>query len=315
MQQQIDRNLDQRDRLDRIRKMVGRSRAPATIRAYELSFSQFKEFCRKEGTPLSEADGASVALFIEELSFKGKSAASITQAVSAIAWKYQMFDRADPTKNKVVSALVAAVKRTAEPTKHKEPAILDHLKWLRDVAWAKRTFVTMRTFVIAMTLFGSCSRLDEIIQLQRKHITVHRNFVKLELPRSKTDQVRSGYIKYMPKGRDPLLCPVTIMGQRLADKHLGRKPEAPGFPACRDKTRSIGKSTVRENLKTIFKNSTLPTVTAHSFHAGFATAALEGGADASAVQLCGNWAEPRSMQSYVKRGQNVKLATGHQAGL
>ncbi len=120
-------------------------------------------------------------------------------------------------------------------------------------------------------------------------------------------------VKYMPKGQDLELCPITVLSQWLLDPHLGAEPEAPLFPACRNAARSIGKSTFRENLKKALKSSTLPNITAHGFRAGFASAVLEGGADLGNIQICGAWADPHSLESYVQHRCAARLETVHKA--
>ncbi len=129
------------------------------------------------------------------------------------------------------------------------------------------------------------------------------------------DQARKGMVKYMPKGQDPELCPITVLSQWLLDPHLGAEPEAPLFLACRNSARSVGKSTFRENLKTALKSSNLPNITAHGFRAGFASAALEGGADIGNIQICSAWAEPRSLEPYVQHRCTARLEMVHKAGI
>ncbi len=192
------------------------------------------------------------------------------------------------------------IKRTAPPVQHKQPAKLVHIRQLRDYAEKKQTFVAKCTFILSLAASGGCSRVDDVLKLCLKHCKIRDvYYVRLTLPCTKTDQIRTGNLKWMPKGQDPGLCPVKEFREWLA---YGKPDEA------------VSKTTYSENLKAGLADSGLKRITGHGWRSGFATQALEGGADVSAIQLSGGWAAPISIQPYVKRSQTTKLATAKKAG-
>ncbi len=309
------RSQKNRKRLQQLKQLVERSRAKSTNRSYANWFKQFQKFCLEEDTDVREAGSAEVVSFLQELLNAGKSASSLAQASSAIAWNFKIADRPNPTKSAVVQAVIGAAKRTAPPVKHKEPGFISHLKHLRGVLRKKSTFSNLRTYVMSIVLYTTCSRLDEIIDLKRCHAFPEEWWVRLDLPRTKTDQIRDGNNKFLPIGLDPDLCPRTIFMEWLARPEVGKSAESALFPAFGRPEKSISETTYSENLKLALRNSGLPPITGHGWRSGFASSALEGGADVASVQLCGLWADPKSLQSYVRRTRGAKIATAHKAGI
>ncbi len=177
MHQAAKESREHQLRVERVKKLVAASRAPTTSKAYNLSYQKFHDYCKSEGTDPKKAGSYEVVMYLEKLASENKLAATVMQAVSAIAWHYQMADRRDPTKHKLVTSLVSAAKRSAPAVQHKVPAVLDHLKWLRDQARKSRTFAASRTFVVALTLYATCSRLDDVIALQRQHVSIQSAYV------------------------------------------------------------------------------------------------------------------------------------------
>ncbi len=302
-------------RLQQLKQLVEKSRAKSTNKSYANWFRQFQRFCDEEQTDMRDAGCAEVAMFLQELLSQKKSASSLAQASAAIAWNFKIADRGNPTSSAVVQAVIGAAKRTAPPVKHKEPGFLAHLKHLRGVLRKKHTFSKLRTYVLSVVLYTTCSRLDEIIGLKRCHAKPEERWVRLDLPRTKTDQIRDGNYKFLPIGLDPDLCPKTIFMDWLDRPEVGKSMESALFPAFGRPEVPVSETTYGENLKLALKDSGLPPITGHGWRSGFATAALEGGADVASVQLCGLWAEPKSLQSYVRRTRRAKIVTAHKAGI
>ncbi len=288
---------------------LGRGNAPSTSRVYKAWFDKFERFCHQSGWVLSQIGTAEVALFLQELLSEGRASSSLSQAAAAISWHFQLADRADPVQHKIIRSILAASKRIAAPVRHKEPAKISHLRHLRLYAEKTDTFAAWRTFLISLTLFGSCSRLDDLIALRIMHIEVQDGFVQLTLPRSKTDQVRDSCLKFLSSCEDSSLCPVSNFRIWLARKELGHSAEDAIFLARWARARPISKSTYRDNLKTALKNGHLPSITSHSWRVGAASLALERCGNVEDVQHFGCWAAPRSMQPYIKKTRTRKIKT------
>ncbi len=128
------------------------SKALGMMRIYSAWFKRFWAFCQTCGVLVQFAGVAEMALFLQSLADGGSAGTSLGQAAAAIAWYYQVADREDPTKHKLISALVSAKRRTGKPVKHKESGMLEHLSHLFGYMQSKQTFVATRTFVISLSL-------------------------------------------------------------------------------------------------------------------------------------------------------------------
>ncbi len=301
-----------RANLENLKRSLGRGNAPSTSRIYQAWFLKFEQFCEKSGWPVDSVSTAEVALFLQEMLTDGRASASLSQAAASISWHFQLADREDPVQHKVIRLILSAAKRIAPPVRHKVPAGIDHLRCLRQYACTKDTFVAWRTYLISLTLYGSCSRLDDVIALRRSHVLIGDGFVKLTLPRSKTDQVRDGREKFLAAAADAVFCPVVNFGQWLIRAEVGRASHDALFPSRRTAARAICKTTYRENLKLALKDSGLPVISSHSWRVGAASKALERCSNVEDVQHFGSWAAPQSMYPYLERTQVRKI---HTAGL
>ncbi len=80
---------------------------------------------------------------------------------------------------------------------HKEPVTHDHLLQLQKFAREKQTFVVAHTYILALTLYAGCSRLNNVILLPSRTAKIEKDKVRLFLPKSKTDQMKKGLKKLM----------------------------------------------------------------------------------------------------------------------
>ncbi len=153
-----------------------------------------------------------------------------------------------------------------------------------------------------------------MLGLHIRHIKVWDSYVRLTLPHTKTDQVRTENVKWLPKGSHPDLCPVKAFQEWLARKEVGKKKSNALFPAYRRPWTPISNTTYSENMRMALMGVCLKCITGHGWRSGFASAVLEGGADVTSIQLSGGWAAPTSLWPYVKRSRATKLATEKKAG-
>ncbi len=121
-------------------------------------------------TSVENASPAELAFFLQAMICEGKSASLVSQTVSTVSWHFQVSDRLDLTKHKVIGQLVAAARKIAPPILHKEPVGMEHLLFMRHQATEAGMFSTARAFLLSLTMYSSCSRMDDVISLSRRHI-------------------------------------------------------------------------------------------------------------------------------------------------
>ncbi len=292
------------------------SKAKATVAIYQSWFRKLCTFCEEHlHVSPHEVTTAELLLFIQDLIDKGRAPSTVGQAISAIAWYFQKADRADPTKHRLISDLVSAVKRTGPEVQHKEPATHGHLLHVQQYAAKMGTYVAARTFAIVLTLYAGCCRLDEVIGLPSSAVKVGKEKVQLYVPKSKTDQTRSGLKKSMYRAQHTTLCPVQTYEAWFQRKEVGRKKGDALFPLQRNWSKSVSETTFRENLEAALAGSDLPRIMSHSHRAGAATDAVQNHATIDQVQLLGGWRDPRSVASYVRRSEAGRAEAAQTLGL
>ncbi len=104
----------------------------------------------------------------------------------------------------------------------------------------------MRTFVISLVLYASCSRLDDILKLRVTQVDREVDHVRFHIPRSKTDQVCDGDYKFMALARNRNLCPVETFKQWHSHQQVGKGAEAALFPSNQRPLISVSKTMYKE---------------------------------------------------------------------
>ncbi len=227
------------------------------------------------------AKNADIILYLQVLKDRGLSFSTLLQQVSAISRFYLLADLPDPTRHKLVSAIVSAAKRLSREVRRAVPATIAHIKLLAARAMESKGFAEKRTFVMSLVLLCSCCRLDDIICLRRKEVWFMKGGVRMVIPKSKTDQYWKGHVKYMAASKNPNLCPILVLTAWLQRKEVGRGENDAVFPHGHKTSRPTSKSTYSATLDRLQKNSGLPHLTPHSFRSGHVCISIGNGSDPS----------------------------------
>ncbi len=303
--------------LEGLKRKTLSAKADSTVAIYGRSALRFIEFCQENSLLHLPATSLTTALFLESLSEQGASVSALAQALAGIAWYHKSAGEIDPSTSAVVQNVLSASKRNAPAVMHTVPATKEHLKYMVASAGKKPSLLpNRRTLALAVVVaFSGCFHLDDVISLNREHFQINSDSVEIFLPRAKTDQFRAGNKKFIPEASNPELCPVKILRTWFASGAVGTDPSSPAFPMITNKKKPASTTAFRENLQILLEGAKLPKITPHSFRAGFATAAINNGAEASDIREFGLWASDTSLQRYASRAKGKKLATGRKAGL
>ncbi|KAF0298126.1 hypothetical protein FJT64_004505 [Amphibalanus amphitrite] len=129
----------------------------------------------------------------------------------------------------------------------------------------------------------------------RRHVTVHRTYLELTVPASKTAQTYRGAVVTVPATFNDI-CPVAAMRAYLA--HTAGRP--PGEPLLQ---RASGAYATIGWLNDVLRSTLPPSagrVTTHSLRIGFATAAAAAGVHDSAIRAAGRWTGAASHLRYIR---------------
>ncbi len=157
-------------------------------KVYMRWLKQFSTFCTQAKAAFPDVSAAEVAIFLEQLAQKGLSASSINQASSAMFWAAQVSGRSDPTKDKIVTSILASARRRGEEVSKTPAGTKEHLLFLYEWAQERNTFVADRTFIISLACIHCCTRYDDITNARQADLVIGMDRVTLVQHKSKTDQ-------------------------------------------------------------------------------------------------------------------------------
>ncbi len=253
-------------------------------------------------------------LFLQHLFAKGTSGPSLAQAAAALGYEASLSDRTPVGQHKVVQALVNHARRLVPPVSHKQPATLEHLIFLSRRAESIGSFVAIRTFILSLTLFASCSRFDDLANLTRRAPEFFPTFYRLDLKKTKTNQFKKDDEKFGPLGNSPSICPLRNLQAWIHRKDVLDHPDAPLFPKRPRSDECISYTCYFDNLKAALKKSDLPRITPHCHRTGFSTEAVRRGVSLDSLQLCGLWKSQESLHSYVLKDPETRLQAAKAIG-
>ncbi len=246
--------------------------APNTAKAYTRWLRQFQDFCNQISTDWTEASAPEAAIFLQLQVQRGLAGAMIAQAAAAMSWAWQIAGKPDPMKHKMVQQVISVAKRIPREIKRATPTEIRHLHMLRRWDEKTGTFASRRTFVLSLTLFFSCSRLDDLRTLQRGTVWMEGDCVEFRTGKLKNNQYqRDVHFKQMFASKNALLCPVAHFKAWMDHPECIQDEKAPIFQSTHNKRKPVTESCYRDNLKKAQCSAKMPKVLGHSHRAGYAT--------------------------------------------
>jgi integrase len=212
--------------LARVGAAVGRSRSPATLRAYAADWARFTAWCTTAGYLSCPADPLVVADYLTTAAdtrtpdgARAYAPATLTRWVAAISAAHLAAGRQPPGRTDVVRATLAGIRRMyadagERPVQRRAPLLLEDIRAILDTArtdartWVQK-IAERRDSALILLGFAGAFRRSELVTLITADIQIHpSDGLHVRLRRSKTDQTGEGTIKALPYGRSHQTCPV-----------------------------------------------------------------------------------------------------------
>ena len=205
------------------------SRANATVKKYLKEINKFLLWCRTRKIALLLPFSSSVvALYLFGLDEQLRSPAAMVLVHAALKWFHD--DGPNPLNNACCKNLIECAKRTRSNPVHKkkpvDPAIIRSIidRHGADEASLK----DLRIAAISSLGFAGIFRFNGLANIQPKHLTFCDGFVKIFVPRSKTDVYREGNYVYIAKLENKH-CPVAILRRYIEAANLDLSSHLPLF--------------------------------------------------------------------------------------
>jgi site-specific recombinase XerD len=283
--------------------------APATRRAYESDFRDFKGWCDGHRLCCLPAEIETVALYLTQCAHKGLKVSTIDRRAAAIAFAHRRVGREPPTNAEVVKSLMRGLRRTiGASVKQKAPAVADTLREM--LGHVPETLIGIRDRALLLLGFAIAQRRSNIVALDVPDLDRAREGLRVHIRRSKTDQEGRGQTIAVPNGSK--LKPVRAVDDWLTAAGI---TEGAVFRSIRKGGR-VGERLSDRSVANIVKHYAglagydVDDFAGHSLRAGFATEALANGADMLRVMDVTLHRDIRTLKLYDRRAREFRNHAG-----
>ena len=250
---------------------------------------------------------------------------------AALKWFHSFVpdDGPNPLHNACCKNLIDCAKRTRSKPVHKKKPV--HPAIIRSIidrhGTEEASLKDLRIAAISSLGFAGFFRFNELANIQPKHLTFCDGFVKIFVPRSKTDVYREGNYVYIAKLENKY-CPVAILRRYIEAANLDLSSHLPLFrPLTKNKsgyTLRNGKlsyTRCREIFKTTLKDLGYDPKEygLHSLRSGGATAVISNNASKAVserlLKLHGRWKTDEAKDMYVLETECNRLSVTKYLGI
>ena len=165
---------------------------------------QFFEWCKSRQTSIQIPFPVPVvALYLFNLDQQLRSPASMVLVNAALKWLHSFMpdDGPNPLDNVCCRTMIECAKRTRSlPVSKKKPVDADVVKSIIDRFGAEgASLKDLRIAAVTSLGFAGFFRFNELANIQPNRIFFHEKFIKVVVPRSKTDVYTEGNYVYISK--------------------------------------------------------------------------------------------------------------------
>jgi integrase len=261
---------------ERARHYARQGHSKNTERAYKGDISRFERWCREMETPAFPAEPDAVAAYLASLADAGRKAATIQRAMAAIAKLHEVGGAPSPTKDPVVKATMAGIRRELGSRQEgKAPIMLDDLRAMVR-GWDYNRALHLRNRCILTFVWWTAVRRSEAAAVDLEHLEwVTRDQVRFLIPFSKTDQTGEGQVIGIERVADKEVCPLHNLEQWTARAGITSGPLFLSIGGPKATGGRLSESSIYNVVKKSVKRADVDldpdAFGAHSLRAGFVT--------------------------------------------
>ncbi|MBA2683891.1 MAG: site-specific integrase, partial [Gemmatimonadaceae bacterium] len=269
--------------------------------------------CKTMGLEALPARPATIALYLTDLTRRGRRPSTLDMKLAAIAHAHRSRGHAW-TRDPGVSSVRSGIRReVGVAPEQKSAVVVEELATLVGVLGGSLAELRDRS-LLTMGFFGAFRR-SELVALNVADLERSRDGLTVKVRRSKGDQEGEGAVKGIPYASNAALCPVRALEAWLAAAAI---TEGPLF-RCVDRHGRVHAKALegRSVARIVQRTATLAGVDSanlagHSLRAGFATSAARKGKSLDAIMRQTLHKSPQVARSYIRHAQvfDDNAATG-----
>jgi site-specific recombinase XerD len=280
-------------------KNLRNSKSKNTLRAYQSDYTDFLEFCSKNGFQSMPTQPKILALYITHLSSYSKYS-TLKRRLASISVIHKAKGHYIDTKHPIIMENLMGIKRTnGSNQKGKKPLLINDLKIIiKAIDQSKeKDNRKIRDKALLLIGFSGGFRRSELVDIEYEDIEFVSEGVKIFVKRSKTDQSGEGMTKAIPYFDNKDFCPVIALKNWIE------------ITALRNgKIFNISDKNVALLIKKYANYAGLDShkYAGHSLRSGFATSTAESGAEERSIMAMTGHKSTEMVRRYIKEANLFK---------
>ena len=288
------------------------SKANNTVRAYKSDFNDYTLFCVNNGFESMPSDPKIVSLYLTHLSTKELKMITLKRRLVSIGVVHRIKGHYLDTKHpSIIENIMGIKRRKGSIQKGKKPILISSLKQLINVIdnQKKKEIEKLRDRSIILIGFSGGFRRNEIVSLDYEDLDFVPEGLKINLKRSKTDQLGEGTVKGLPYFENTKYCPVVSLQKWIEISKIKSGSLFRRF--TKGSKLSVNRLTDQTVALIIKKYLQLAGIdnknySGHSLRSGFATSAAESGAEERSIMAMTGHKSREMVRRYIKEANLFK---------
>ena len=279
-------------------KNLKNSKAHNTLRAYQADFSDFSNFCKTNNFSSLPTDPKIVALYLTHLSSSCKFS-TLKRRLASIKVIHKLKGHYIDTKHPIISENLMGIKRKLGVKQiSKKPILLNDLKLIiQAITDEKNEFKKIQNKALILIGFAGGFRRSELVSIDYDDVDFVNEGVKINIKKSKTDQIGIGMVKAIPYFENTKFCPVVSLKYWInyAKINSGR--------IFKISDKSVALIIKKYALISGLDHSKYA---GHSLRSGFATSTAETGADERSIMAMTGHKTTQMVRRYIQEANLFK---------
>jgi site-specific recombinase XerD len=280
-------------------KNLRNSKSKNTLRAYQSDYTDFLEFCSKNGFQSMPTKPKILALYITHLSSYSKYS-TLKRRLASISVIHKAKGHYIDTKHPIIMENLMGIKRiNGSNQKGKKPLLINDLKIIiKAIEQSKeKDNRKIRDKALLLIGFSGGFRRSELVDIEYEDIEFVSEGVKIFIKRSKTDQSGEGMTKAIPYFDNKDFCPVIALKNWIEIIEFRN-----------GKIFNISDKNVALLIKKYANYAGLEShrYAGHSLRSGFATSTAESGADERSIMAMTGHKSTEMVRRYIKEANLFK---------
>ncbi len=279
-------------------KNLKNSKAHNTLRAYQADFNDFSRFCKTSNFSSLPTEPKIVALYLTHLSSSSKFS-TLKRRLASIKVIHKLKGHYIDTKHPVISENLMGIKRKLGVKQiSKKPILINDLKLIVDaIANEKNELKRTQNKALILLGFAGGFRRSELVSIEYNDVDFVNEGVKINIKKSKTDQLGIGMTKAIPYFENTKYCPVISLKKWINYVKIDS-----------GKVFKISDKSVALIIKkyALIAGLNHEKYAGHSLRSGFATSTAESGADERSIMAMTGHKTTQMVRRYIQEANLFK---------